>query len=66
MKEKQENYFIDFLRFVFSVCIVFYHSWMFAGEFGKGIFNYGYLAVDFYFIVTGYLMINSMSKSLQN
>ena len=59
---KQENYFIDFLRFIFSMCILFYHSWIFAGEFGNGFFNSGYLAVDFYFIVTGFLMMNSIYK----
>ena len=57
---REQNYFIDFLRFVFSICILFYHSWVFAGEFGNGIFNYGFLAVDFYFIVTGYLMMMSI------
>ena len=63
MGNKQENYFIDFLRFLFSLSILFYHSWVFAGAYGNGIFSYGYLAVDFYFIVTGYLMINSIYKN---
>ena len=58
MKKEGQNYFIDFLRFVFSVGILLYHSWSFTGEFGKGLFNAGYLGVDFFFIVTGYLMIN--------
>lgn len=62
MDAKQKNYFIEFLRFIFSLCILFYHSWIFAGSFGNGIFNSGYLAVDFYFIVTGYLMMNSIYK----
>lgn len=62
----RENYFIDFLRFIFSLCILFYHSWIFAGTFGNGILNHGYLAVDFYFIVTGYLMINSSRKNKSN
>ena len=60
MKQKTENYFIDFLRFIFSMCILFYHSWVFSGAYGNGILNHAYLAVDFYFIVTGYLMINSI------
>ena len=60
MGSNQENYFIDFLRFIFSLCILFYHSWVFSGTYGNGILNNGYLAVDFYFIVTGYLMINSI------
>jgi peptidoglycan/LPS O-acetylase OafA/YrhL len=63
MKDKQENYFIDFLRFIFSMCILFYHSWYLTGRYGKELFKAGYLAVDFYFIVTGYLMINSMKNN---
>lgn len=63
---KKENYFIDFLRFIFSIIILLYHSWSFAGEYGNGIFNSGMFAVDFYFIVTGYLMINSMYKRERN
>ena len=57
---KEHNYFVDFLRFVFSIGILFYHSWRFTGVFGNGIANSGFLGVDFYFMVTGYLMINSI------
>lgn len=61
-KTANYNYFIDLLKFIFSILIVFYHSWIFTGEFGSGFFNHGYLAVDFYFIVTGYLMMQSIEK----
>jgi peptidoglycan/LPS O-acetylase OafA/YrhL len=61
-KQVSYNYFIDLLKFIFSVIIVFYHSWIFTGEYGAGFFNHGYLAVDFYFIVTGYLMMQSIAK----
>ena len=61
-KQTSYNYFIDLLKFIFSVIIVFYHSWIFTGEYGAGFFNHGYLAVDFYFIVTGYLMMQSIAK----
>lgn len=60
--ESQENYYIDFLRFLFSISILCYHSWIFTGVFGNGLFNAGCYGVDFYFIVTGYLMMNSISK----
>ena len=60
IKMKEHNYFVDFLRFVFSIGILFYHSWRFTGVFGNGIANSGFLGVDFYFMVTGYLMINSI------
>lgn len=57
---KERNYFIDLLKFIFSIIIVIYHSWIFTGGFGNGYFNRGYLAVEFYFIVTGYLFIKSI------
>lgn len=62
MKNKEYNYYIDFLKFIFSLIIVIYHSWIFTGTFGAGYFNYGFLAVGFYFITTGYLMMNSINK----
>jgi len=61
-KETNYNYIIDALKFVFSFIIVIYHSWCFSGTWGNGYFQYGFLAVDFYFIVTGYLMMNSINK----
>jgi len=62
MKNNERNYYIDFLKFIFSIIIVFYHSWLFTGSFGDGYFNRGFYAVDFYFIVTGFLFINSVEK----
>lgn len=61
-RSNQENYCIDFFRFIFSFIILFYHSWTFTGVYGSGFFNYGFYAVDFYYIVTGYLMMNSIYK----
>lgn len=60
--KNNRNYYIDFLKFIFSIMIVFYHSWVFTGIFGAGYFNRGYYAVDFYFIVTGFLFIKSIEK----
>jgi len=62
LKKQEQNYFIEFLRFIFSIAILFYHSWMFIGVYGEGLVKRGFLAVDFYFIVTGYLMLNSLNK----
>ncbi len=58
----KRNYYIDFLKMVFSIVIVYYHSWVFTGNYGSGYFNRGYYAVDFYFIVTGFLFIKSLEK----
>lgn len=62
MEKNDQNYCIDFLKFIFSVIIVLYHSWTFTGVYGNGYFNRGYCVVDFYFIVTGYLLMNTISK----
>ena len=64
--DNNENYCIDFFRFVFSCLILIYHGWVFTGPYvpgyTAGYFKYGYYGVDFYFIVTGYLMMNSIAK----
>jgi len=66
MKEtKERNYYVDFLKFIFSVVIVFYHGWLFTGIVGGGYFGRGYYAVDFYFIVTGLLFIKSVEKLIK-
>lgn len=62
MNKKERNYYIDFLKFCFSLIIVLYHSWVFTGVYGNGIFNRGAYAVDFYFIVSGFLFISSIEK----
>lgn len=60
---EKRNYFVDVLKFIFAIIIVFYHTWKFKlFDYNTSYFRYGYLAVDFYFIVTGYLLINSINK----
>lgn len=60
-KKKKRNGEIDFLKFVFALIIVIYH-------FGNvmhtdhRIFSKGYIGVEFFFIVSGYLMAASMEK----
>lgn len=57
---KERNHFIDFMKFIFSFIIVAYHSWLFIGFEKPSLFKYGCFAVEFYFIVTGYLMMRSI------
>ena len=64
MKENNYNYFIDFLKFIFSIIIVIYHAWVFAYSYDVAPFKAGYLAVDFYFIVSVYLMMKSIQKEI--
>ena len=58
---KEENYYIDFIRFLCGLIIMCFHSWVFSKE-GNSFFINGYLAVNFYFVLTGYLMMNSLDK----
>lgn len=60
---KKENFFIDFIRFLCSIVIMFFHGRSFANVNDTIIFEMGYLAVNFYFILTGFLMMNSLMKS---
>ena len=65
---KTRNYEIDFWKFVFSICIVIYHARQFQYIGDPVIFAYGNLLVDFFFVVSGYLMIAKISdkKKSQN
>ena len=50
---------IDVLRFVFSIIIVLHH---FDQTFPIGMMKDGYIAVEFFFMVTGFLMVHSLHK----
>ena len=65
---KIRNYEIDFWKFVFSICIVIYHAWQFQYTGDPVIFGYGNLLVEFFFVVSGYLMIAKIynKKKSQN
>lgn len=55
------NYEIDLWKFIFSIVIVLLHSFnLFGGE--NKFMPGGSIGVDFFFIVTGYLMMNSIDK----
>ena len=58
----QRNIKIDILKFVFTIIIVIYHSILMTDNRYLPIFQRGYLAVEFFFIVSGYLMANSVAK----
>ena len=63
MKTAKRNGVIDFMRFVFSVVIVIFHSRNLGGK-AYGADNVlfadaGYIAVEFFFLVSGFLMAKS-------
>ena len=51
---------IEFLRFVFSIIIVFHHSRNFIGN-ETSLFLNGAFAVEFFFVLSGFLMMKSIS-----
>ncbi len=55
---KKRNYEIDFWKFIFIFMIVIYHAWCLDfTQNAKILFPYGNLLVDFFFIVSSYLMM---------
>ena len=64
-KVKQKNYEIEFLRFVFASMIVLKHSKNLFPDGGK-LFLKGSFSVEFFFIVSGYFMMNSICRKNAN
>lgn len=60
---KQHNYEIDFLKLFFMFMIVVVHSEFIFGK--RLYFLNGALAVEFFFLVSGYLMAKSADKIVQ-
>ncbi len=59
-KANSRNAVIDLMKFVFAVMIVLYHSKNYTTDIK--ICTGGYIAVDFFFIVSGYFLAASASK----
>lgn len=53
------NSLIEFYRFLFAMWVVYYHSYFL---FENHYFNYGYIAVEFFFIVSGFYILRSIDK----
>ena len=54
------NHSISFFRLVFTFVIAFWHFPMLS----KGILNSGYIPVEFFFILSGYLLYQSSNKHI--
>ena len=57
--EKKRNGTIDFWRFIFAAGIVMYHA---RPLFGRDLFVCGYIGVEFFFIVSGCLLMKKADK----
>ena len=60
----KKNGKIEFLRFYFAIMVVFQHSWHFLG-FEISPFPGGSFAVEFFFLVSGYLMMCTVMRREQ-
>ena len=58
----QRNHMIDLWRFVFSIIILIHHTRFLIGD-ENCLFLGGSLAVEFFFLVSGYLMMASLDRS---
>ena len=56
MQSKKHNGIISFWKFMFAMMIVIFHSKIFRKNSEGIILKYGYIAVEFFFIVAGYFM----------
>ena len=68
--KKSRNGVIDFMRFVFAVVLVVFHSHTLniGKTYDAAIFpmHYGSLAVEFFLITSGFLLAKSMNKTPEN
>lgn len=60
---KTRNGLIELLRFVFAVIVIIYHTWALNSDGISTAFGGGYLAVEFFLIVTGFYLAKSTEKS---
>ena len=65
--EKKRNYSLDFFKIIATILIVFHHyQQILSIEFGEinfygGKFYFGYL-VEFFFLISGFLMFNYIER----
>ncbi len=58
----KRNNLVEFARFLFSVLVIGYHVQMsFSGD-GIDLFENGALAVEFFFLISGYFFARSIEK----
>lgn len=58
-QQKNKNSLIELYRFLFAMWVVWYHSFF---VFKNQYFNHGYIAVEFFFVLSGFFLIKSIDK----
>lgn len=65
--EKKHNGIISFWKFAFAMMIVLFHATEgFAKVARKGFFHFGYIGVEFFFLVSGFLLGKAALSSKEN
>ena len=59
--QKNRNGKIDFYKFLFAIVVMLYH-FSCSTKYDQEFFTKGYIAVEFFFIVSGFLYAKSLSK----
>lgn len=54
-----KNGLIELMRFLFSLWVLYYHSYV---PYKSGIFADGFLAVEFFFVLSGFFLMRSIDK----
>lgn len=57
--QNNKNSLIEFYRYLFAMWVVWYHSFF---VFKNQYFNHGYIAVEFFFILSGFYLLKSINK----
>ena len=62
MELVKRNYTLDFLKFVFAIIVMLFHSNSLTSDQGQMIFLNGRIGVEFFFLVSGCLMCESAAR----
>lgn len=60
--DKRKNSLIELCRFLFALWVLYYHSFV---PYKGALFGQGYLAVEFFFVLSGFFLLQSMEQYLQ-
>ena len=57
--KNNKNSLIELMRFLFALWVLYYHSFV---PFKSGLFSDGFLAVEFFFVLSGFYLVRSIDK----
>lgn len=68
INNSSKNYSIELLRFLFAIFIILYHyySFILKGSASPLFFMHAYMGDEFFFMVSGFFLANSITKKIQS